>query len=85
MPTPKIHTTNTTMSDLRKVEILERVLRVMPYPNQIHDIETEDDAIRFRWRSQHFQITTSLCVDTVGDGVLIGDDASILLAALIRL
>ncbi len=76
------------MSDLHKdtpVKTLERVLRVMPYPNQIHSIEMEDDAIRFRWRQQHFQITTSLCVETVGDGVLIGDDTSILLAALIRL
>ena len=66
-------------------EVILRVCQAIPYPGQIRDMETEgDSAIRFKWRSQHFRVSKNLSVETVGDGVLIGDDASILLRALLK-
>lgn len=65
-------------------ELTEMVYRSMPYPNLIKALSFEESAIRFQWRSQHFRVSATLHVETVGDGVLIGDDAAILLAELLR-
>ena len=64
-------------------ELVTLVFKALPYSNQIEGLAFESGAIRFRWRSQHFRVTTGLEVDTVGDGILIGDDASIVLSALL--
>ena len=69
---------------MKPTDIILLLVRCLPYPGQITELETESDAIRFKWRSQHFRVSTSMCVETVGEGVLIGDDASILLQALLK-
>lgn len=67
-------------------EILERVIQRLPYPNQIEifDLSSETNAICFRWRAQSFRVDSNLNVDTARNGMLIGDDASIILSALLK-
>ncbi len=69
---------------MKTTKLLELIIRSLPYPDQIRDIQMEDNAVRFVWRSQHFRVTTNLHAEQIGSGVLIGDDASILLRVLLQ-
>ena len=69
---------------MKTTKLLELIIRTLPYPDQIRDIEMEDEAVRFYWRSQHFRVTTNLHAEQIGHGVLIGDDASILLRVMLQ-
>lgn len=64
-------------------QILEIIIRALPYPNQINQLELDENAVRFSWRSQRFRVDTALHANTIGDVGLIGDDAAILLRALL--
>lgn len=69
---------------MKPTDIILLLVRCLPHHGQMSELETESDAIRFKWRSQHFRVSTSLLVETIGKGVLIGDDASILLQAMLK-
>jgi hypothetical protein len=69
---------------MKPTQLLELIIRALPYPSQIRELEIEENAVRFVWRSQRFRVSTSMRAETVGNGVLIGDDASILLSSLIE-
>lgn len=69
------------MSDIEK--LTELVYRAMPYPHQVKNLKFEESAIRFNWRGTTFRVNSLYGVDEVGDGVLIGSDKAILVAALI--
>jgi len=65
-------------------KIVELMIRAMPYPDQMRDLDIGADSVEFTWRGTRFRVTKSYGVDEVGDGVLIGSDKAILVAALIR-
>ena len=64
-------------------KIIETIVKSIPYPAQITNIVIDGTTVRFDWRDQSFLVGEHLNVDTVKDGFLIGDDASILLKALL--
>jgi len=65
-------------------EITNLLLSAIPYPQHIRNINQRESEVRFEWRDQKFCVSDRLSVDSVGDGVLIGDAASILLQAILR-
>jgi len=66
--------------------LLEAIYKCIPYSNQITQLSlSEEEAIRFTWRSLRFRVSLNGSVEEVGESVLIGSDASILLSGLIRL
>jgi hypothetical protein len=69
---------------MQPTHILELIIRSLPYPSEIRDINMEADAVLFSWRSMRFRVSTMMLTETVGDGALISDDASLLLFALIQ-
>ena len=69
---------------MNTTEMLERTIQRIPYPSQISQLEFERAAIRFTWRGHRFRVSESMIVETVGNGVLIGDNASILLQELLK-
>lgn len=75
---------------MTKDQLLELVLRGLPYSNQIKNIDTqsESQAIRFDWRGTRYRIYTigeyGLDVEEVGNGVLIGSDQAILMRSLLE-
>lgn len=70
---------------MKNTDILEAVIQKLPYPQQIKEIDvtSEERAIRFRWRGFHFRVSAAMSVETVGNGVLIGSDESILLQKIL--
>jgi len=71
---------------MKKSKILELVIKSLPYPTQISDIdvESEGNSIRFRWRSNIFRVTDTLSVESVQGAFLVGDTAAMLLEALLK-
>jgi len=69
---------------MKTSQLLELIMRTLPYPDQIRNLQIEDEAVRFEWRSQRFRISTTLLVETVGNGVLIGDDISIIFGKMLN-
>lgn len=70
----------------KKESLVEIITKAMPYSNQIEQWDfSEDCAVRFFWRGNKFRVSNNLGVETVGNGVLIGSDISILLEKLIKL
>lgn len=69
---------------MKTPQLIELIIRALPYASQIRELEIDESGVRFAWRSQRFRVDNTMNVDTIGDGVLIGDDASILLGELIK-
>ena len=69
-----------------KSQLMEAVLRTVPYPSQICDIDfaSDEDAIRFTWRGNRFRVTEGLC-ETSENGFLHGSDIAILLESLVKI
>ena len=69
-----------------KESLLEAIIRCIPYPHQMSDIgiSTEDDSIRFKWRSSHFRVSILGSVEEIGDGVLIGSDITIMFEKVLK-
>jgi len=74
-----------------KGKIVELIYMGMPYSSQISalDLASEESAIRFTWRGGHYRVSFYESggigsVESVGDGVLIGDRESILIQSLLR-
>jgi len=78
------------MADMDRMQqntkILEKVIRAVPYPAQIKEIDlvSEDTAIRFRWRGDVYRVSETLGVETCDRGCLVGSDIAILMQALIQ-
>lgn len=76
---------------MTKDQLLELILRGLPYSNQIKNIDTqsESQAVRFDWRGARYRVYTvgeyGLDVEEVGNGVLIGSDKAILMAGLLKI
>jgi len=62
----------------------EIIIRALPYPEQMRNIEIAADYVEFMWRGTRYRITESLRVDEIGDGVLVGSDRAILMQACIE-
>lgn len=65
--------------------IIEMLIRALPYPEQMTGIEVAENAVEFTWRTRRYRVTKALGVDEVGDGVLIGSDRAILLRQCLQL
>lgn len=66
-------------------EVLELVLRAIPFPEQIREIGAlDDEGLRFTWRGNRFRVTTALMVEEAKDGMLCGSDLAILLQAVLE-
>lgn len=65
---------------------MELLLKSLPYPEQIKDIDLDkENAIYFSWRSQRYRLDLEICrVDRSNDSVLEGDDASLLMTQLLK-
>lgn len=68
---------------MKPAQLFEVVIRSIPYPSQITNIAIEENAIRLTWRGHRFRVSTKGHVETVGSGVLIGDNMAILLQSVI--
>ena len=70
-----------------KEKAVELINKVVPYSQQIKDWDftTEENAIRFEWRSDVFRVDLTYCsVEEVGDGILSGSNIAILLTHLLK-
>lgn len=64
---------------LTHAQLIEIVIRALPNGGQCRDFDmSEADALRFKWRGHHLQVSSTCFVEEVGDGVLIGSDLAIL-------
>jgi hypothetical protein len=64
-------------------KLIELVIRALPYPSQIRDIEIAANYVEFSWRGARYRVNEVFGVDEVGDGVLVGTDRAILMRACI--
>lgn len=64
-------------------KIIELLIRAIPYPDQMRDLDIATNYVEFTWRGTRYRVTEFYGVDEVGDGVLIGSDSAILIRALI--
>jgi len=64
-----------------QAQIIELLINALPYPNQIKDIDlvSEEDAVRFTWRSSRYRVSLDLFVEEVNAGCLAGSDSAILI------
>jgi hypothetical protein len=70
---------------MTNTQIFELVLAALPYCNQITDIDFHGtEVVRFTWRGARFQISSTLQVEEVEDGMLLSTDKTILLRALLE-
>jgi hypothetical protein len=69
-----------------KGELIEAIMRAVPYPQHINaiDLDSEADAIRFTWRGDRFRVSTTLFVETSDGHFLNGGNLSILMEQLIK-
>lgn len=74
------------MSAAANTRMLEVVLKAIPYPALIRDIDlSTEEELRFTWRGARYRVSTRYHVEEVHDGFLSGSDASILLERALRL
>ena len=75
------------MSKMAKDEVVEVIIRALPYAGQINKLDTtgDDSAVRFTWRGTEFRVSTSgtFSTETVEGPMLVGGNMSILLEALL--
>lgn len=69
-----------------KEQLIEAIAISFPYSQHIRnwDISTEQNAIRFDWRSDRFRVSTSGMVEEVKDSFLAGSNKAILAEQLIK-
>lgn len=67
-------------------EVLELLINSIPYPHQMRDIDLSyDKAVYFTWRDGRYKIELATgMVDLVDGKLLVGDNTSILIKALIE-
>lgn len=65
-------------------KIVELIVRALPYPDQMRDIEIASDYLEFTWRGVRYRVNELYGVDEVGNGVLIGTDRAILIRTLLE-
>jgi hypothetical protein len=74
------------MSFASQSEAILAVMRAMPYPNQITDIDLTEGtvgAVRLTWRGQTFRVALDGSVDEVIGACLYGNNSALLLEGLI--
>jgi len=62
----------------------EIVLKALPYPDQIKDIDFGEVTVEFSWRGSRYCVKENLDVWEVDEGLLCGNDKAMLLEALLR-
>lgn len=66
-------------------EILQVVISSIPYPQQMKDIDlSEPDAVLFTWRGSTYRVSKSLGAEVCENGFLVGNDAAILMGAVLH-
>lgn len=71
---------------MKATDIIELIYNAMPYPRQIKDLEIRDENVYFTWRSGRFRVEEgSLSVTSLEDGILVGDNQSILIERLLKI
>ena len=60
-------------------KIIELIIRALPHPHLIRDIDIGINYVRFTWRGSRYSVNERGDVEEVGDGVLIGSDRAILM------
>ena len=71
---------------LTKEQLVELISKTIPYANQTKgwDWSSEADAVRFTWRDTRFRVDCDLYVETVDGAILVGNNESLLLRALLE-
>ena len=72
------------VNEMNPEQIIEKVINVIPYPNQIKDIDISNNAVRFTWRDTRFRVSESLMVEEVQGNLLTGSNIAIMLEQLIK-
>jgi hypothetical protein len=80
-------------SDLKPAEApessrtLELVLKAVPYPHLITDIDlhTQSDVLRFSWRGARYRVGLHLDCEEIQHGCLAGSDLAILMRRVLQL
>lgn len=71
-----------------KSEAVQQLYKVLPYAKDMKelDINSEPDAISFKWRTQRFRIsiTYEYRVEELQNGLLISNNITVLLQALLN-
>lgn len=69
-----------------KEEGIELLNKALPYPGQMKNIDLKkENAIYFDWRNQRYRLDFEYCrVDSCRNGLLYGDDASILMTKCLQ-
>ncbi len=74
------------MSGVPNVATLEIVLKALPYPHQIHDIDlSQPEVLRFSWRGARYRVDESLRAEEIQGDVLVGSDLAILMRRVLQL
>ena len=72
----------------RKAQVVEAVVKALPYPQHITDwdFDTDEGAVRFTWRRDRFRMSTchSMMVEECKNGCLHGSNLAIVVEALIK-
>jgi len=70
---------------MNNAKILEAVIKVLPYPDQITDIELdEDNAVGFTWRGSTYRISDNLCVEKLEGRLASSDTTCMLMKELLK-
>lgn len=74
------------MSDYTKDQIVSALFSALPYPQHVYAVDTEStpEAVRIHWRGDYFRISLNGMVEQSIDGLLHGNNAAILLEALVK-
>lgn len=70
-----------------KDKLIELLYKILPYSNQITNLDStsESEAIRFEWRENKIRLSLSGSCEEINNGCLIGTDLCILLKQLLKI
>ena len=70
---------------MKKNEILELIIKGMPFQESIENIDTETNDVHFDWRGHTFSVSESLLVlEVMEDGFSHGNNLAILVEQLLK-
>jgi hypothetical protein len=69
---------------MNSLEVVNQITKTMPYPQHITMECIEVNAVRFKWRGHTYRVSTSLSVEEVEDGCLVGNDRAILVEHILK-
>lgn len=66
-------------------ELIELLIRALPYPDQMRRIEFANDYVEFDWRGVRYRFSSGGSVDEVRGSCLASSNSTILMQSLVQL